>query len=268
LDKEYRSTLSDRESSILSELSYKNKGIFSIDDIKKDIENPKNFLDKLIRKKWILKIRRGVYAIVPLDAGERGSSSYTLHSFVIASLLTDQYYIGYFSALNYHGLTEQIPSSVYIATPKFRHSRKILDTKFVFVTIPIRKMFGTVESTIESRKVKISSPEKTIVDCLDHPEHSGGVEEIAKSLYFARDEINPETLVKHAKKLGNSAVIKRLGYLAETMDWNECLELLNNVRIKSGYTILDPTIPHRDGKIKDRWNLLVNLKLDFERFIE
>ena len=116
--KKYRRTSSDRESRVLSELSYKNKSVFTLDDIKKLVDKPKNFLDQLTRKKWILRIRRGVYIITPLEAGEEGADSYTVHSFVIASLLTRSrpYYIGYASALNYHGFTEQTPSAVY---PKY-----------------------------------------------------------------------------------------------------------------------------------------------------
>jgi len=198
LKTKYSRTLSEKESRILSNLSYKNKTIFSLDDIKEYVEKPKTFLDKLVRKKWILKIRKGIYVITPLDSGEEGSDSYTLHSFVIASLLTTPYYIGYLSALNYHGLTEQTPTSVYIATPKFRRTRKILDTKFVFVTIKPEKFFGMEESIIENRKIMISSPEKTIVDCLDLPQHSGGINEITKSLFFAKDEIKPTLLIEFA----------------------------------------------------------------------
>ncbi|MGH9910540.1 MAG: type IV toxin-antitoxin system AbiEi family antitoxin domain-containing protein, partial [Nitrososphaerales archaeon] len=86
--------MSDRESRILSELSYRNKMIFTLKDIQEFEEKPKNFLDQLSRKKWILKIRRGVYVITPLEAGAGGSESYTVHSFVIGSLLTKPYYIG------------------------------------------------------------------------------------------------------------------------------------------------------------------------------
>ncbi|MGI0088377.1 MAG: type IV toxin-antitoxin system AbiEi family antitoxin domain-containing protein [Nitrosotalea sp.] len=261
----YRRTLSDRESRILSELSYKNKKIFTLDDIKELVDKPKNLLDQLIRKKWILKIRKGVYVITPLEAGQRGAESYTLHSLVIGSLLTKPYYIGYWSALNYHGLTEQTPARVYIATPKPKNSQTILDTRFIFVTIHPRKIFGIDETEIEKNKVRISSPEKTIVDCLDHPEHAGGIEEIAKSIYFSRNDIDAKKVVGFAKKIGNSAVTKRLGYLVETFGWKDYLELLSSVKLKSGYSLLDPNLP-RKGHIKERWKLVVNATISQRRW--
>lgn len=263
--KQYRRTLSDRESKVLSSLSYSGKNIFTIKDIQRFVHKPRSLLDSLVRKKWVLKIKRGVYVIVPFEAGELGAESYTIHSFVIASLLVEPYYIGYWSALNYHGLTDQTPPAVYIASTKPRNSRRILNTEFRFVTIPARKMFGTEETEIEKRKVVISSPEKTIVDCLDHPEHSGGVEEVAKTLYFAKDEINPKKLVLFAKKIGNTAVLKRLGYLAEVLKLEDCLKLLAVAKLGSGYSLLDPTLPKR-GKIRETWKLVLNAPIDPERW--
>jgi predicted transcriptional regulator of viral defense system len=263
--RQYRHTLSEREAKILSSLSYRGRTIFTADELRQLTNDPKNVLDWLSRKKWLLKIRKGVYAIVPFEAGELGSASYTLHSFVIASFLVEPYYIGYWSALNHHGLTDQTPPAVYVATTKPKNSRAILDTRFRFVTIPKRKMFGVDETEIEKRKVRISSREKTIVDCLDHPEHCGGVEEAAKALYFARDEIDFENLVKLAERIGNNAVLKRLGYIAEAMRLDECSALLSAVTLKSGYSALDPTLRGR-GKIRERWKLIVNIPIDPARW--
>ena len=236
-------------------------------DIKPLVQNYRNFLHHLIEKKWILKIRRGVYIIAPLEAGEKGADSYTVHSFVIASLLTKPYYIGYWSALNYHGFTEQTPPCIYIASPKPKNSRKILNTEFRFVTVTTRKMFDVESVMIENnRPVSISSPEKTFVDCLDHPEHAGGIDEVAKALYFSKDELKLNKLARFAIKIGNSAVIKRLGYLAEVLQLEEeCLDILEKARIRKGYSVLDPLSPKK-GRIKEKWSLIVNTPIDPERW--
>ena len=259
--KGYRHSLSDRESKILANLSYNGKSVFSIRDIKRFVKDPRDILDSLRRKKWILKIKRGVYAIAPLEAGEKGSESYSLHSFTIGSFLVQPYYIGYWSALNYHGLTDQTPPAVYVVTTKPRNSRRVLNTQFKFVTVPNRKMFGTIKVEIDNRKINMSSREKTIADCLDHPEHAGGVEEIAKAIYFAssNSEINFNQLVDCSRRLGNSAVLKRLGYISETLNIKELSALLSNSKLASGYSVLDPMLP-KNGKIRERWKLLVNTK--------
>ncbi|MCL2134766.1 MAG: transcriptional regulator [Candidatus Bathyarchaeota archaeon] len=257
----YSRTLSEREAKVLSSLSYAGKTIFTTKDLKEFTDNPKNLLDWLVRKKWLLKIKNGTYIITPLEAGEKGATNYTLHSFVIASVLVEPYYIAYGSALNHHGLTDQTPPTVYIATTKPRNSKTILNTKFRFVTIPPHKMFDIEETEIENRKINISSKEKTIIDCLDHPEHCGGIDEVAKALYFAKNEVDQTKLVQLAQKIGNKTVIKRLGYLSETIYLEKTLELLSCVPLSAGYSLLDCSVKTR-GPIIEKWKLVLNVIID------
>jgi len=262
----YSRTLSEKEAKVLSSLSYAGKTIFTTKDLKEFTDNPKNLLDWLVRKKWLLKIKNGTYLITPLEAGEKGAANYTLHSFIIASVLVEPYYIAYGSALNYHGLTDQTPSTVYIATTKPRNSKTILNTKFRFVTIPPHKMFAIEETTVENRKTKISSIEKTLIDCLDHPEHCGGIEEVAKALFFAKNEIDQTKLVQFAQKLGNKTVLKRLGYLSETICLETALELLLRLPLSAGYSLLDCSVKTR-GPIIEKWKLVLNVIIDPSKWL-
>ena len=70
--RQYRRTLSDRESTVLSGLSYAGKTVFTTKDLMSLVAKPKSLLDNLVRKKWVLKIRKGVYIIVPFEAATRG----------------------------------------------------------------------------------------------------------------------------------------------------------------------------------------------------
>ena len=63
-----------------------------------------------------------------------------------------------------------------------------------------------------------------------------------------------------AKRMGNSAIIKRLGYLVETLEMPVDPKTLAKMReeISQGMSVLDPTMP-RKGRHTTRWNLLVNI---------
>ena len=259
--RKYREGLSAKEARILSDLSYRGKGIFTLEDVREYDKDPKKLLYNLSRKNWILKIKKGLYMIAPLEAGELGARSYTVHSFVIASHLVDPYCISHWSALNYHGLTEQTPPAVYITTTKPKNRKRILDIEFVFVTVHERKMFGTMEVKVENRPVRISTPEKTVIDCLDHPEHCGGIEEVAKAIYFEHRNLDFKKITDMAEKVGNRTIIKRLGYLLERLGIPEYDDLLTGLNISKGYSRLDPKLPKR-GKIVERWKLRVNVKID------
>ena len=264
--KDVRRTLSDRESKVLTDLSFRNKHVFTLDDIRLLIKNPKNILESLVRKKWIINIRRGIYAIVPLSAGKKGSGSYTFHDFFIGSLLTQPYYVGYLSALNRHGFTEMVPNRTYIATTKSKVNTRILNVNIHFVTIQPHKMFDLNTLKIEGRQINISSPEKTFIDCLDHPQHAGGIDEVAKALYFSHDELDLKKLANFAIQIKNTAVIKRLGYLSELFELNECLEILSKAYISKKYLPLEPFVKELGETVK-KWQLGVNVELNPESWM-
>ncbi|MDR0492550.1 MAG: transcriptional regulator [Nitrososphaerota archaeon] len=258
--------MSERETKVLTSLSYAGKTIFTTNDLKEFTNNPKNLLDWLVRKKWIQKIKKGTYLIAPLEAGVNGAANYTVHSFILASVLVEPYYIAYASTLNYQGLTDQTPNATYVATTKPRNSKTILNTKIRFVTIPPHKMFGTEETEIENRKINIASKEKTIIDCLDHPEHCGGIEEVAKALYFAKNDLDQTKLVNFAQKIKNKTVLKRLGYLAEILCIEKILQTLSSLPLSSGYSLLDCSLKKR-GTIVEKWKLVINVHIDPSKWI-
>ncbi len=103
----YRKGLSKKESFLLTELARQNNNVFTAKQARKILnEEPYITLRSLKEKKWILGIKAGLYAIVPLDMGVRGAESFLVHDFIIASHLVRPYYIGFWSALNHHGLSD------------------------------------------------------------------------------------------------------------------------------------------------------------------
>jgi predicted transcriptional regulator of viral defense system len=218
-------------------------------------------MSSLIRKKWVLPLKRGLYAMVPLDVGTKGADSFILHSFVIASHLVEPCYIGYWSALNHYGFSEQIPRTTFIATTKPKMPLKILNADYYFVRIEKKKFFDFSEIEIEGWKVNISSPEKTIADCLDHPEHSGGIDEVARAIYFNHEEMDVRKAYNSAERMGNVTILKRLGYILEVTGLLSIYrDSFSQFSPSKGYPLLDPLSPKK-GKYNSRWGLLVNFEL-------
>ena len=139
-----------------------------------------------------------------------------MHNFVIASKLVNPYYFGYWTALNHYGFSDQIPSTTFITTTKAKKGLKILDFSYLFVHVGKSRFFETIDIEIEGENVRILDKNKTIADCLNHPEHGGGIDEIARSIYFSIKEIDIKKIVKYALKIGNITIIKRLGYILDT----------------------------------------------------
>jgi predicted transcriptional regulator of viral defense system len=263
-----RHPLSTIESTLLSSLAESSRNIFAIDDVVSALdttyENAKVIVNRLVKKAWLIRLVSGKYLIVPLEAGVK--PLWSEHGFVIASCLVDPYYIGYGSALNYHGLTEYVPPAVFVVTSKRSKSRTILNTRFRFITVTESKMFGAEEVVISGRKVKVSDVEKTVADCLDHPEYCGGLDEVAKSIFFEYKTVDMEKVIGYAERMGNRTIIKRLGYLLELFGYDEYGPLFEGVRLSEGYSKLDPRLP-KSGRINERWKLFVNSEINAESWV-
>jgi predicted transcriptional regulator of viral defense system len=257
-----RAGLTRNESLLLSSLSEKGKTIFRIEDVVNELkcsyEYAKVLANNLTKKKWVIVLRRGVYLIVPLSAGVR--SHYTEHEFVIASHLVSPYYIAYWSALNFYGFTEQTPFAVFVATTRRTKTREVLNIKYNFVTLSKRKFFGFEPTAVSTYKINISDREKTLADALDHPEYCGAIPEVAKSLWNGKEKVSIEKIASYAERMGNTAIVKRLGYLVESLNINVDSKILSEMRemISPGMSALDPT-RLKKGTYNTRWNLLLNI---------
>lgn len=261
-EKDLKKGLSKQETRLLARLSASGRHFITIEDIKNSLEcshdNAKRIASDLSSKRWLERVERGKYLIVPLEAGEK--ALYTEHEFLIASQLVNPYYVGYWSALNFHDLTEQVPYTVFVATTKRKKSKELHGVNYQFITLTEGKFFGFEEYSLAGEKVKISSPEKTLVDSLDLMKYSGGLEEVSKALKNAEDETSKETLVKYAIKLNNGSVLKRLLCLFDLLD----IEIEEKLREKikdnftTGFALLDPTKKDQ-GTLKRKWRVKVNV---------
>jgi predicted transcriptional regulator of viral defense system len=238
------------------------KPTFNIDEARdvfsKDL--PPQFLDRLERKGWIRRIKRGKFAVIPLSSGETRVPQ--LHEFLIAMELVSPAAIAYWSALNHHGMTEQIPRTVFVATNHHvqKNTKETLGVTFQIISVQPKKFFGIEKDWINEQPFSITNKEKTIIDGLDLPKYVGGVGEIAKALAQSWSDLNEEKLREYAVNIGNTAVGKRLGFLMESLGLGNPETLRKTLSFGAGFSSLDPTLPKR-GKHSRRWGLLINAEV-------
>jgi len=257
-----RQGLSTRESRLLARLAGAGHQIISVDDIETTLEVPPNtareIASRLTEKGWLDRLFPGTYLIIPLTAGEE--AVYTTHEYLIAAHVAEPMYIGYYSALSHHGLTEQVPRTVYVVTPTRAQSREIHGVPYRVTTVTERKFFGFEPTSIEGTTVQVSDLEKTLVDCADHPEFCGGLRELATAMRTA-DERGCEwdTVGEYLERLDNGAATKRIVYLADQLgiDLPAREELVAS--FTSGYSLLDPTRPDT-GSTDSTYRLRINVE--------
>jgi predicted transcriptional regulator of viral defense system len=270
-------TLGPTETRLLNRLAADGHVVFSTAQARAALGNKGQDINKLLyhlaRKRWLLRLEKGKYLILPLEAGMEGL--YSAHEFVIAAHLVQPYAISYASAFSFHALSDLLPHTVFVATTRRKTEVTVeeLGLRFRFITLAPYKFFGIQTVTIEDQPVRITTPSKTLVDGLDRPELCGGVVELAKGLErYSGDGANGTVaplwaqLTADAQRLGNRTVFKRLGYLVEVLRL-EVGEWLDRWRaeISLGETLLDPRYGRR-GTYHTGWNLRLNV--DEEQLLE
>ena len=259
-------TLGEAGSDLLTAMARQGKQIFTYGDAVKAYGGSnsrlRDILSTLVKRAWLKRIEKGKYLILPLEAGREGE--WTEHEFVIASYLIKPYYIGYRSALNYYGYTEQVSRTVYIASTrrKSASSLEISGVCYRFVLVSEAKFFGVKLFDIGERQVNISEPEKTIVDCLDRLRYCGGISEIAKALWYGQDELDFTKMAEYSLRNGNKAASQRLGYLIELLGFkaDDAIDILLQ-DMSTRYTPLD-TLSEPRGKRNNRWKVILNAPVE------
>ena len=217
-------------------------------------------LARLRAKGWIERIKPGLYAVVPLSSGAHRTPQ--LHEFLVAMKWVQPAAIAYLSALSHHGLTEQLPALVYVATDHrvARPKRQSLGISFRIVAQRSPRFFGLRQEWINEQPFNITDPEKTLVDGLTLPEYVGGVGTVVGALSRYWDRVDEDRLYDYALRLDVSAVVKRLGLLLEALQLGHPERLRQSGRLATGFPSLDPTLPAK-GVHNRRWGLLVNAKV-------
>jgi predicted transcriptional regulator of viral defense system len=253
-------TLGSQELKLIFSLEEKGISIFTFSDAKNILRSTDssmwNVLDGLRRKNRIQRIAKGRYLLVPARAGYKGH--WTEEALVILPHIIDVYYVGFWSAMNYWNMTEQMPITVFVATTKRKRDMEYGAQKFRFITLSKKKFFGYVQEENNDIRFNISSKEKTILDGLMHPEYCGGMSEVVKAMWNARKDVDWQTVLEMSRKVRISSVMRRLGYLLSMLGVEKDI----SDRIKKegfkGYRFLDPLADKKRLSYSKDFGLIIN----------
>lgn len=253
-------TLGPQETKLLFSLEEKGISFFTFSDAKRILRSTDssvwNVLEGLKRKKRVQQIEKGAYLLVPAKAGYEGH--WTEDALVIVPHIIDVYYVGFWTAMNYWDMTEQVPIMVFVVTTRRKRDMEYAYQKFKFVTLSKKKFFGYIEEERSGVKFNISSKEKTIVDGLMHPEYCGGMSEVAKAIWNARKSLGWRTVLEMSKKVRVSIVLRRLGYLLSTLGIEKGIS--NKIKREgfNGYQFLDPLADKKRLYYSKEFGLIIN----------
>ncbi len=223
-------------------------------------------LHHLTRSGWLVRLRKGLYALSGTVPGVT-----PVHEFEVAMALVDPAAISHWSALHYHGLTEQAPSRTFVLTTTERSTPRESGTTagrkdqgipvagmfYQFVQTKPERFFGTEKVWVAEARITITDPERSLLDGLTRPRYCGDFAEALHAFEARGNSLNVARIIEYALKL-DAAIAKRLGWVLTNQGVKEeYLKPLENVPVK-GYRRLDPSGP-RKGPCDRRWMIQENL---------
>jgi len=220
-------------------------------------------LSGMVEKGMLIKLSRNLYYIVPPSADPQ---KYIPDWHLVAKYLMrgKKYYIGYYSAMQVHGLITQ-PSlkEIIVTNLQIKPSiKKIRGIEFQFVYHIEPRFFGFKNIWIDKHnKVMVSDLEKTFVDALTRPHLSGGLVEIGKALYETKEKIDYQRLLDYLDRYGNEVTKKRYLFLVELLGltWsNHYDEMLKE--FGPSFPVLDTTGPNK-GRKDSKFGLKINIDI-------
>ena len=260
--------ISFRSGQLLSSLNGQNKNFFTIKEAQEILHESgevavRRLLIYMAQRGLLLRIKDGLYNLIPY---EKNVEEYfpNWHLTAEAIVHPKNYYIGFYSALDIHGLitqpslTEQIVTEKQIV-PKNQLVKKV---KFEFITFNKNKFFGYERTWIDDfNKINCSDIEKTLIDCLYKPNYSGGISEIAKAIYKCREKIKPDKIIHYLEKFDAQVVYKRMGFLLQHLDILPALTKEIQTKLTDSYTLIDPSLPKK-GKHYSAWKIVDNIDIE------
>ena len=250
---------------ILKRFSGKNIMIFSFQDVVKEFPGKSislltKTLAAMVHNGMLCKLSRNIYHVVPLGADPE---RYEPDGRIVAKYIMqdEEYYIGYTSALEIHGLSPQC-SKVYVVTEKRMKPtvRKIRGTTYQFISHHSDRIFGYHDIWIcQQDQVKVSDLEKTIVDMASNPSPLGSIIELGRAIFKARNLTDYDKLFYYLARNGNRSAIKRYLYLVDllSLEWTSEHELMMK-ELGTGTSVLDPK-GNKHGKNAAKFGLKINV---------
>lgn len=163
-----------------------------------------NWIANKLRSSKIMKVRKGLYVLLDVTGDP------LVTKFELATKIKEDAFICYHSALEFYGLANQVFYTITVSSKSRFNEFTFLDINYVHKRL--KNDYGIVY--FKNSSVRVTSLERTIIDCIDDIDMCGGIEELINAL----DQINyvdEKELLNVLKSYNSILLYQKVGYILE-----------------------------------------------------
>lgn len=206
-------------------------------------------------------VARGIYASVPPGVTP---SRFRPDAFLVATAVRPDSVFSHHSAFELLGTAHSVWNVVTVQTESRRKSLRLEVGRIDFLAHPAvlarsrKTELGVRPVDRAGQTVRVTGPERTLVDSFRNPAHSGGVSELVESA-TGLAVVDLELLWRVLAAYGEKGLFAAVGWFLERQQRalfvpDEFLRRLEKHRPKSPHYLLRGT---RGGRLARRWNLIL-----------
>lgn len=213
-------TLSTQETRLILSLEWEKQPFLTIQQAGQILsvsdDRIRVILHRLVKKGWLAPVVPGVFELIPAERGE--VAFVDTNPLALGSVLADPYAFAYSSAAYFYGLTTQASTMVFLQTNTGKtHTVTARGKSYRITSVPDDLFFGIETVNAYGSSVKMTDPEKTVLDSLFRPETSGDIPEVAAMLWQGKNRFNWQKLTDYGLKYQSQSLIQRLGFLLDEL---------------------------------------------------
>ena len=164
----------------------------------------KEILRRYKKLNFISQVRRDLYVVTDLPTKQSLASKYE-----IASYISPSSYLSYHAALEYYGLAHQVFYEIYISSKEeFRN----FDYEGISYTFCPSKTGVGVTNPFTDSFVKVTDLERTVIDCINRIDLSGGLEELVQCFAIIT-YVNENKLLHYLQQYNTKILYQKVGFM-------------------------------------------------------
>jgi len=244
--------LSKKDAGLLEEVIIRYGRIVSFDQVREVFKKAysaaklRNRLSLLTKLGWLIRFKKGLYAVIT-DIGSLSTND--ISTYTICQALNKDSYVSFESALQYHGMFDQMLSAIGAVTFKRARTYNIKNAQIKFFKINKKLYFGFTEERSDIGLVNIAGKEKALLDILYFRSNRYYASLVWEKLKEHKRRMGFDLLKQYALRF-NLDVIRQAGFFLDRLE----IETSDLLKAVSGHTSYS-RMTKESNKFNAKWRL-------------